>query len=248
MVPGAVYQSVIVGGGYGTGREVVEFISRNGPWNGLYANIFIGLLMGLVMAVSFDFARTFMAQVKPSTLAEHDAVDAELAEEGRATLIEAGVPADQITFTRRADMRHQGQGHEIVVTLPDSDLADVDLDQELRPLFYSRYEEIYGYAHRHLGLEIATCRLTASGPRPRIALAESDHADTDAAVACKGTRPAYFAELGGFVDTPVYDRYLLQGGMVFNGPAIVEEKDSTAVIGPGARVRVDRFANLVAEL
>jgi uncharacterized membrane protein YkvI len=61
LVPGAVYQSVIVGGGYGTGREVVEFISRNGPWNGLYANIFIGLLMGLVMAVSFDFARTFKA-------------------------------------------------------------------------------------------------------------------------------------------------------------------------------------------
>ena len=202
----------------------------------------------LTAPVAFEFARTFMAKVKPSTLAELDAVYAELAEEGRATLIEAGVPADQITFTRRADMRHQGQGHEIVVTLPDSDLADVDLDQELRPLFYSRYEEIYGYAHRHLGLEIATCRLTASGPRPRIALAESDHADTDAAVACKGTRPAYFAELGGFVDTPVYDRYLLQGGMVFNGPAIVEEKDSTAVIGPGARVRVDRFANLVAEL
>lgn len=59
LVPGAVYQSVIVGGGYGTGREVVEFISRFGPWNGLYANILIGLLMGLVMAVSFDFARQF---------------------------------------------------------------------------------------------------------------------------------------------------------------------------------------------
>ncbi len=59
LVPGAVYQSVIVGGGYGTGREVVEFISRFGPWNGLYANLLIGLLMGLVMAVSFDFARKF---------------------------------------------------------------------------------------------------------------------------------------------------------------------------------------------
>lgn len=59
LVPGAVYQSVIVGGGYGTGREVVEFISRFGPRNGLYANILIGLLMGLVMALSFDFARKF---------------------------------------------------------------------------------------------------------------------------------------------------------------------------------------------
>ncbi|MEZ4837227.1 MAG: hypothetical protein R2873_35385 [Caldilineaceae bacterium] len=189
-----------------------------------------------------------MGKVTPSTLAELDAVYTELAEEGRATLIEAGVPVDQITFTRRADMRHQGQGHEIVVTLPDAPLAHVDLDEDLRPLFYGRYEEIYGYAHRHLGLEVATCRLTASGPRPRIALAETDHSQTDAASARKGSRPAYFAEAGGFVDTPIYDRYLLQGGMVFDGPAIVEERDSTAVIGPGARVRVDRFANLVAEL
>ncbi|MCB0116120.1 MAG: hydantoinase/oxoprolinase family protein, partial [Caldilineaceae bacterium] len=202
----------------------------------------------LTAPVSFEFARTFMGKVTPSTLAELDAVYAELAEEGRATLIEAGVPVDQITFTRRADMRHQGQGHEIVVTLPDAPLAHVDLDEDLRPLFYGRYEEIYGYAHRHLGLEVATCRLTASGPRPRIALAETDHSQTDAASARKGSRPAYFAEAGGFVDTPIYDRYLLQGGMVFDGPAIVEERDSTAVIGPGARVRVDRFANLVAEL
>jgi N-methylhydantoinase A len=186
----------------------------------------------LTAPTAFEFARTFMAKIRPDTFAGMDAVFAELEEEGRATLIEAGVPEDQITFTRRADLRHQGQGHEIVVTLPYTQLAEIDLDQDLRPLFYSRYEEIYGYAHRHLGLEIATCRLTA----------------TDAAQACKGTRPAYFAERGGFVETPVYDRYLLSAGMVFDGPAIVEERDSTAVIGPGARVTVDRFANLVATL
>jgi N-methylhydantoinase A/oxoprolinase/acetone carboxylase beta subunit len=202
----------------------------------------------LTAPTAFEFARTFMAKIRPDTFAGMDAVFAELEEEGRATLIEAGVPEDQITFTRRADLRHQGQGHEIVVTLPYTQLAEIDLDQDLRPLFYSRYEEIYGYAHRHLGLEIATCRLTASGPRPRIALAETTDAQTDAAQACKGTRPAYFAERGGFVETPVYDRYLLSAGMVFDGPAIVEERDSTAVIGPGARVTVDRFANLVATL
>ena len=55
---------------------------------------------------------------------------------------------------------------------------------------------------------------------------------------------AYFAELQGFVQVPIYDRELLSAGMSFSGPAIVEEKDSTAVIGPGAHVMIDRYANL----
>ncbi len=200
----------------------------------------------LTAPVAFEFARTFMAEIKPQTLAELDALYTELEAEGRATLLEAGVAEDEIVFTHRADLRHRGQGHEIVVTFPYAKLAQVDLDKELRPLFYARYSEIYGYAHRHLPVEIATCRLTASGPRPRITLAEIESSDAPADAARKGSRQAYFAELGGFVETPVYDRYHLTAGMTFTGPAIVEEKDSTAVIGPGATVTIDRYANLVA--
>ena len=61
----------------------------------------------------------------------------------------------------------------------------------------------------------------------------------------KGRRPVYFAERGGFVSCPVYDRYLLATGAVVEGPAIVEELDSTTVIHPGYRALVDRFGNLL---
>ena len=64
----------------------------------------------------------------------------------------------------------------------------------------------------------------------------------------KGHRRAYFADLGGFVDTPLYDRSALKAGATFEGPAIVEEKDSTAVIGPHATVRVDEYQNLIVTL
>jgi len=59
---------------------------------------------------------------------------------------------------------------------------------------------------------------------------------------------AYFAEAGGFVETPVYDRYALGPGAEFTGPAIVEERESTAVAGPGARCRVDDGLALIVEL
>ncbi|MCZ7567155.1 MAG: hydantoinase/oxoprolinase family protein [Ardenticatenaceae bacterium] len=202
----------------------------------------------LTAPAAFEFARTFISRLTPETLAELDAVYFELEAEGRATLAEAGVPEEEMHFIRQADLRHVGQGHEIVVALPYEHLTTVDLNHELRPRFYERYEEIYGHAHRHLDLEITTCRLTASGPRPRVALQEVASSGEPAEVAVKGQRPAYFAELGGFMETPIYDRYRLMAGMTFEGPAIVEERDSTAVIGPGASVTVDRFANLIVTL
>jgi len=59
---------------------------------------------------------------------------------------------------------------------------------------------------------------------------------------------AYFAEAGGFVETAVYDRYALDPGAEFTGPAIVEERESTAVVGPGARCRVDDGLALIVEI
>ena len=130
----------------------------------------------LTAPTAFEFARTFIARLTPDTLGDLDALFEAMEAEGRATLTEAGIPAEEMRFTRQADLRHVGQGHEIVVTLPATPLAQVDLDEELRPRFYERYEEIYGHAHYHLGLEITTCRLTASGPRPAITLQERDAA------------------------------------------------------------------------
>jgi N-methylhydantoinase A/oxoprolinase/acetone carboxylase beta subunit len=202
----------------------------------------------LTAPASFEFARTFFAKLSPDRLGELDGVFDELESEGRATLSQAGIQDTDMRFTRQADLRHVGQGHEIVVTLPDARLAEVDLDGELRPRFYEAYEAIYGHAHRHLGLEITTCRLTASGPRPQVRLQEIEARGGEASEAIKGYRDAFFAEVGGFFKTPLYERSKLAVGMRFEGPAIVEEVDSTAVIGPNTSVTIDRYANLIVEL
>ena len=61
FVPAAVFQSVIVGGAYGTGREVVEYISRFGPTGGIYAIAIIAVAFSVILAVSFEFGRKFAA-------------------------------------------------------------------------------------------------------------------------------------------------------------------------------------------
>jgi N-methylhydantoinase A len=50
------------------------------------------------------------------------------------------------------------------------------------------------------------------------------------------------------VETPVYDRYALKPGAEFAGPAIVEERESTLIVGVGGRARVDDRLNVIVEL
>lgn len=61
LVPGAVFVAVVMGGGYGTGREVVEFFTRYGLTGGLYGIVLATAAFGLVLAATFEFARALQA-------------------------------------------------------------------------------------------------------------------------------------------------------------------------------------------
>ena len=83
-------------------------------------------------------------------------------------------------------------------------------------------------------------------PAPAINL--KTHLSTDRGQpALKGERRAFFPEAQGYLATPVYERRLLQPGETLTGPVIVEERESTLVVGPGARLEVDEFGSLIVE-
>jgi N-methylhydantoinase A len=66
--------------------------------------------------------------------------------------------------------------------------------------------------------------------------------------AVKGRRSVYFSELGAYTDTPVYDHYKLPVDQPVQGPAIVEQRESTAVVGPSGTAHVDGHGNLVINI
>ena len=196
---------------------------------------------------AFEFARTHIERLSASSLKVLDGIYAGLEQEGRKVLQSAGIAQEDMEFVLKADLRHVGQGHEISVVLPCSKPSQMSLDKDLRPFFFEQYRQIYGHAHTHLDLEITTCRLNAAGPKPQIELPEFESRSA-LEEAFKGVRPAFFTEVGDFVETPVYDRYRLGTGSAFAGPAIVEERESTAVIGVNGTAEIDRFGNLVVSV
>jgi N-methylhydantoinase A len=194
---------------------------------------------------SFEFSRTHFADLTDAELPALEAVFEALAAEGHAVLQRGGVREADVTIERRIEVRHRGQGHVIELPLPPGSLPGHG-GEALRNLFFARYAKAFGHAHPHLTLEITTCRLSAQGPTPTVALAQAAAAvGADASGAIKGYRDAFFPEAGGMVRTPIYDRYRLGAGARFQGPAVVEQSDSTAVIGAHTDVFVDAYLNLI---
>jgi N-methylhydantoinase A len=206
----------------------------------------VGSTFGLLAApLAFDFVRSAYSRLDQQDWSLANQLLDVMAEEGRKVLESSGLPAKEIRYQRTADMRYVGQGHEVSVRLPSGVLGQQHVPQ-ITAEFEETYRGLYGRKGPDVALEIINWRLVASGPRPEMNL----HLPRDTSHkrhARKGSRRAYFPESGGFSETAVYDRYAFKAGVEFTGPAIVEERESTLIVGPSGCARVDENLNVIVE-
>ncbi len=195
----------------------------------------------LVAPTAFEFARSLVARLDDGALRQANVVLGQMAMEGEQMLAEAGAVGSGLRVQRALDMRYVGQTREITVPLPN-DGAGVTVDV-VRTAFAARYEGLFGHAHSDVPLQIVTCRLVATSPARTV---PNQVAQLEQGGAKKGERPAFFD--GAFVPTAVYDRYRLAPGAALVGPAAIEERESTALVPPGATARVDEHLNLMISL
>ena len=198
---------------------------------------------GLLAApVAVDLSRSYNVPLREIDWTRLNALYADMEVEARRMLSDAGVKSPALA--RSADVRFVGQGFELHASVPAGNLAARAL-KSIEASFHEVYKSVYEEVPGNLPVEAITWRLRASGPEPRVS------ASFGAATAKRKARPprrAFFPELRKFVLTPVYDRYALKPADTIKGPAIVEERESTAVIGPRGRARIDKDLNLVIDI
>ena len=156
-----------------------------------------------------------------------------------------GIDAKRQRFEFSLDVRHKGQINEVEITLPWTRLA-ADYEAQLRKLFVHRYEQLYGRGSALAGaqLEIVVCRLRAKALTPQPKLVRVKKTTTRVPKeAMRKKRDIYWPDLGKRRATPVYNGELLANGNRIAGPAIVETADTTVVVQPGSRLRVDELGN-----
>jgi N-methylhydantoinase A len=204
----------------------------------------VGSTFGLLAApLAFDFVRSAYSRLDDLDWQFANGLLHEMAEEGRKILVGSGLARSAIHYQKTADMRYVGQGHEVPVPLPDGVLEKSHLAQ-ITTTFEQIYRGLYGRKGPDVPLEVVNWRVIASGTRPEMALKLSRKL-SGGAEPRKGSRRAYFPERGGYVETAVYDRYALSPGTALDGPAIVEERESTLIVSTRGRARVDEELNIV---
>jgi N-methylhydantoinase A len=201
----------------------------------------------LVSPVRIDLARSMVRDLQTIDESERDAVLDELRAEGRRVLLAAGVPDDAVRFRYGADVRYTGQGNEVTVWLA-TDQVDVERwpasADELRQAFEAEYRRIYGLTIPDVGLQVVTWRLSAVSAAAEF---EPTQVPAGSGASPSSRRSVVFERGKPARDVDVYRRAELGAGDTFDGPAIVEERETTVVIRPGWHVEVASDASLIAK-
>ncbi len=169
-----------------------------------------------------------------------------LVADGCAMIAQTGLDPARATIQRLADIRYIGQAHELVVDLPDGAYSAASR-RVLLAAFERQYREHFARTPPDVPIEFVNLRVRVQAAVPSGEPATWSE-PAAAAERIKGHRSVYFPECGGYATTPVYDRYGLLAGDQFDGPAVVEERESTLVVGPDTRFAVSAAGNIVVSL
>ena len=199
----------------------------------------------LVAAPGTDSVRSYVSRLENLDWDRLNRLFREMEEEAMAQILEAGADPATVTMRRRADMRYSGQGFEIDVPVPDGEM-DGSAADVMRQSFLDKYQELFGRQIDDLPIEALTWRIYASGPTPNVELNFAGQ-QIDEEPSDKGERQVYFPETG-YATCRIYNRYALKPGDSFRGPAVIEERESTAVAGPDTTVSIDKYLNLVIDI
>jgi N-methylhydantoinase A len=200
----------------------------------------------LVSDVAYDQVRTLVTPTIGADLGLLQRTFDETEAKGRAMLVGEADRGDQVRIDRSLDIgfAHRLQTYPIRLDKGPLDAAAVAW-AEAR--FRQDQLDVFGVTSadqcRIMGVRLRAAAITSLPPS---APASAPDYAVDAAI--KTRRPAWFDEEEGFVETPVYDRYLLGPGHCLTGPAIIEEPDATTICPPGVTVVVDPALNLLISI
>jgi len=163
---------------------------------------------------------------------------------GRATdtLKKEGIEEKDMVIQRLADVKYWSQSTFFTVDVPPGKIKDLTVITEN---FLTAMKAKFGYTlpPGYVETEVVNLRVIATGiiPKPEIAKVTRGGNIKDA---MKKPRKVWFRD-AGFVDSDIYERNLLPIGATFDGPAIVEQQDTTTVIPPRTHCKIDSYANII---
>ncbi len=197
--------------------------------------------------VRHDYMRSEMAVLAGVDPAHAESCFAALEAAARDEVEGEGLSAGAIHFSREFDLRYEGQGYELRVSLDGLSIPlDVPALAQVADRFHDLHTEIHGHAARDAVIEVVSYRLCASVPMPKAASGNASAANAAGEAKAVGMRSLTLGP-GRVLDAAIWRREELASGWMARGPAIIEQPDATTIVPDGWSVRCDDHLNLVLE-
>jgi N-methylhydantoinase A len=196
----------------------------------------------LVADLRHDFVRSYMVGLDQVSTKMLTSFYADLQALGEQALKDDGLDEQRWTFQRTADLRYVGQAYEVNVAFPDGSI-DADTVAEVKSRFHGEHQRLFAHSAEDDPVEFVSLRMVATGSVDAPTFRKQPALRTPVSQA--DTRDVYFEEANGFTACPIYQRQNLYPGAEFQGPAIIEQLDTTTVVHPGQTVSVDDWGSLI---
>jgi N-methylhydantoinase A len=189
---------------------------------------------------SHDFVRSVHKLESDARVKDVEALFDEMEREAYKVMQAADIPENKVTMYRFLDVKYFDQSRALTIETPAKlkGLSTVWKD------FLLEHKKRYGYVlpEGYAEIEIMNARLRVMGKRPKPGLEAVHRGPLRRAL--KGEREVHFSGKG-FLHSPIYERDLLPANATINGPALIEQQDSTSIVHPGMKVKVDTYGNLL---
>jgi N-methylhydantoinase A len=200
---------------------------------------------GMLMSdLKHDFVRTYPELLRDIDREKFRSLFREMEEEARNLLAAELVHDDSIQFIYSLDMRYVKQYHEVNVRITKGDIDSEGIER-MADLFHPEHNRLYGYSLEDQGtpIELITLRLTGIGRTSKPSFRQEDYGGEDPSGAFKKRRKVYLPQKGAFEEVPVYNGHRLVYGNKVEGPAIIEQVNTTTFVSPEYSVLCDRFGS-----
>ncbi len=192
----------------------------------------------LLVDIRHDLAQSYLMPVSQADAGDIEAKFADMEIEARARLDTEGVAAEDMVLQRAIDMMYEGQWRSLTVPVG----APFTSVEDAVEAFHRDHEREYAFRRDDAGIDLFRLNLTAIGVTQKAELQR--HEKTGGAPKASTTRAVAFDGFDAPIETPIYQHQELSTGSMFNGPAIIEQLDSTTVVPPDVRAEVDEWLNI----
>ena len=190
------------------------------------------------MDIRHDFSEMHLVPAGETDPADIEARFGALEDEARERLRAEGIGEEDARLLRAVDMRYLGQWRSLEIAVE----GEVGSLEDLVSRFHEEHERQHAYKREETPVEIYQLKVAAIGltPKPELPKAEVEEHEPEPAT----HRDVVFGEEEA-IRTAIHGRDDLRPGARIEGPAIVEQLDTTVVIPPGDAAEVDGYSNLL---